>query len=536
MIDYERSESLLRFLRVKNMPSKHCSESAGWEMSGHLHLVVLRRLKEVVKSAKFISISADEVTAVDHTSWLGVHVYMMENWERIPYLLHHSHVTESGRSDYLTSVIMQSLMGEGGLTQAEIANKLLSFGSDGVNTFQGCKTGVATQIRDKWAPFSLGVKCCGHRINLCVETLSNFPFVSRLESFLQSLYAYFCRSNKRHVELQKLATLLETKGNKVLRNNTTRWISMRSPARRALEEYKTLVVKMGMDMTPSPGDKEKCPAAATENFDSLVDIELLLSLACFQHLLTIVHCLIKFAQTRDVYICDFLQSVKCVQEELTRKYIDPATSFNCEDFKEYISLIELKHPSLCMKWKKLDGLSGISHLYFDFGDRYIYLRCHDKITRKCLFVTMEDFNRCIDNVQRQFTEMLSASKLDVEQSLFKLTMKANSEAACAPPLQVNPLVKLWRGLSASRSLCRLIPEYLKLAEMGSVLVLGSVEDERCFFTLKFLKSCQRNRLGKHLPLAVRMFSQKFFILENFPFQEAIDSWKLAVKCGRQGDA
>ena len=28
-------------------------------------------------------------------------------------------------------------------------------------------------------------------------------------------------------------------------------------------------------------------------------------------------------------------------------------------------------------------------------------------------------------------EMLSASKLDVEQLLFKLTMKANSEAACA---------------------------------------------------------------------------------------------------------
>ena len=229
-------------------------------MSGHLHLVILKQLREVVQYAKIISISIDEVTAIDHTSCLGVHVYVMENWKRIPYLLHLSHITEPRKSDYLTSPIMHSLMGEGGLTHSKIGSKRISFELDGVNTFQGLKSGVAIQIREKWTPFSLGVKCCGHTVNLCVETLSNFPFVSCLESFLQYLYSYFCRSNKRHVELQKLATLMETKGNKVFRNNTTHWISMRSPTRRNLEEYKTLVVKMEMDMTSTLGNKEKCPA------------------------------------------------------------------------------------------------------------------------------------------------------------------------------------------------------------------------------------------------------------------------------------
>jgi hypothetical protein len=62
-----------------------------------------------------------------------------------------------------------------------------------------------------------------------------------------------------------------------------------------------------------------------------------------------------------------------------------------------------------------------------------------------------------------------------------------------------------------------------LAEVGSVLVFGSVEDERCFSSLKFLKSCQRNRLGKHLPLVVRMFGQKYYAFEDFPYEEAIDS-------------
>lgn len=45
-------------------------------------------------------------------------------------------------------------------------------------------------------------------------------------------------------------------------------------------------------------------------------------------------------------------------------------------------------------------------------------------------------------------EMLSSLKLDTEQSLFKLTMKANYKAICAPPFDVNLIVKLWRTLSA----------------------------------------------------------------------------------------
>ena len=112
---------------------------------------------------------------------------------------------------------MCSLMDEGGLTHSEIVSKLLSFGSDGVNTFYGSKSRVATQIHEKKIPFSLKVKCCGHRINSYINTLSNFPFVSCLESFLQSLYSYNCRSNKWHIEFQKFASLMETKENKVLK-------------------------------------------------------------------------------------------------------------------------------------------------------------------------------------------------------------------------------------------------------------------------------------------------------------------------------
>jgi len=89
-------------------------------------------------------------------------------------------------------------------------------------------------------------------------------------------------------------------------------------------------------------------------------------------------------------------------------------------------------------------------------------------------------------------KLLSASDLDNQWDLLKLTMKSNAEATCGPPFNVNLVVKLWRKLSQSRHLFKLISEYFKMAEIGCCLVLGLVEDERCFSNLKFLESCLRN--------------------------------------------
>ena len=93
-------------------------------MSKHLHLAILRRLKEVVQSTRIISISANEIIAIDHTSLFVIHVYIMENWKQIPYLLHLSHVTKFGKSNYLASLIMHSLMDKGSLIFFKLASKL----------------------------------------------------------------------------------------------------------------------------------------------------------------------------------------------------------------------------------------------------------------------------------------------------------------------------------------------------------------------------------------------------------------------------
>jgi hypothetical protein len=88
--------------------------------------------------------------------------------------------------------------------------------------------------------------------------------------------------------------------------------------------------------------------------------------------------------------------------------------------------------------------------------------------------------------------LLDPWKLDSQQAYFKLSMLNNFKQAMQPPFDVNPLTRLWRTLD-SASLC-IYPEYMKLEKIVVVHVLGSVQDERCFPSLSFLKSKLRNAL------------------------------------------
>ena len=77
-----------------------------------------------------------------------------------------------------------------------------------------------------------------------MQCLSDLEMVARIETLLVVLHKYFCKFPKRHLDFQKLVELLESKGRKFLQNVKTRWISMLSPLKRVLSEFRTLLVKM----------------------------------------------------------------------------------------------------------------------------------------------------------------------------------------------------------------------------------------------------------------------------------------------------
>jgi len=60
------------------------------------------------------------------------------------------------------------------------------------------------------------------------------------------------------------------------------------------------------------------------------------------------------------------------------------------------------------------------------------------------------------------------------------------------------------------------------------IIMGSVEDDKCFSNLGLMKSKLRNRLITHLDSVVKMFPQKFFTLNTLRFVVAMSSWTIVA--------
>ena len=69
-----------------------------------------------------------------------------------------------------------------------------------------------------------------------------------------------------------------------------------------------------------------------------------------------------------------------------------------------------------------------------------------------------------------------------------------------------------------------LSEYIKLAKLSMTVVGTSVNDERAFSAMSFVKSPERNRLDEHLEVAVRAKYQGQFTYETFPIEEGLKEW------------
>jgi hypothetical protein len=118
----------------------------------------------------------------------------------------------------------------------------------------------------------------------------------------------FSHSPKEVLEVVNHAKTLETKGLKLLFNTKTHWISMLSPLKHVLREYKSFLVKMHMD---APINK-----LVVENLDLLCDLELVFGLSCMLPMLEVVHKLIEYVKKRDVFIIDFFAMEKSIKAEI----------------------------------------------------------------------------------------------------------------------------------------------------------------------------------------------------------------------------
>ncbi len=121
------------------------------------------------------------------------------------------------------------------------------------------------------------------------------------------------------------------------------------PCKRVVVKYKTFIAKMLKDQIENE--------TIRSNLQKLLNLEFILRLHCILLLLELVHTLIKYAQGKGVYICDFVEAIKMCKDKLYVLYNDLEYKFKDEDFNAFHNLLVGKHdgmPLLFIKSPTID--------------------------------------------------------------------------------------------------------------------------------------------------------------------------------------
>lgn len=89
--------------------------------------------------------------------------------------------------------------------------------------------------------------------------------------------------------------------------------------------------------------------------------------------------------------------------------------------------------------------------------------------------------------------------------------------------KLGAITRLWKRIEKSEVFCDSILEYFKLADLCQTMILGSVEDERVFSALEFLKSKIRNKLDINVETCLRLFVTQYNV-RDFPYDRALAIW------------
>ncbi len=89
--------------------------SSSWGMAKVMHKVLLKATKATFVHANFIVVNADEVTTIDNTQWLSIHLYMVQGWKNISILLCVESIGVFTTSNNIFGLMVKGLLKFGGL-------------------------------------------------------------------------------------------------------------------------------------------------------------------------------------------------------------------------------------------------------------------------------------------------------------------------------------------------------------------------------------------------------------------------------------
>jgi hypothetical protein len=102
-------------------------------------------------------------------------------------------------------------------------------------------------------------------------------------------------------------------------------------------------------------------------------------------MLETIHALIKFAQKKNVCVCDYVVAIKICHGQLYSHYVDPTMKYVYDIFKDFQGLIISNHSNVHMKWKTISlnfNTLGGEYLAFDSSNYTFWATCVNATSEK----------------------------------------------------------------------------------------------------------------------------------------------------------
>ena len=472
-----------------------------------------------VCQSPFFAFCIDETTDVSVNKELIVYVrYLVDGEVRTSFL----RILElrNGMATTIVDVLVQLCAD----LDLDIVHHLCGLGSDGASVMLGRNNGVSKLLKDR-VPFLVSNHCIAHRLALaCGQAANEVSFLKQFKDIIDQLYRFYKYSPVRTAGLREIQEVLNDPSLKLTQAKDVRWLSHDravSHLRQCLPSVITSLEREAVERNNAEAlglvtfiTKYKFIAALYMFSDVLPPLASL-SRAFQRHNIdfTIVKPLVSGTKaTVDALLLtpgEFYKSLPSVLVELEQYGVQQPDDTMIDHFKQRVYNTYLRTLS-----------EHISARFPDMG----------------LIEAFDIFNPCNIPHELSLQSQHGADMLEVlisqygphhviETDLVKQELRIfNSVVAANHDLSSMTTPTLMSHLLKATEMSMMFPNLAKLAAIGLLLPMSTVDCERGFSTLFRVKTDLRNRLNNTTLNHLLMMSVEGPPHSDFPYDNACDLW------------
>ena len=401
-------------------------------------------------------------------------------------------------------------------------DKLRGFATDGASVMVGCRNGVATQLK-QCCPSLISIHCVNHRLALAAShAADHIPYLQRFKTHLRNLFSFYQNSPVRMSGLHAIQALLDDPVIKLKEAKDVRWLSHDAAVATLLRTLPSLIASLDREAS------ERGEPTAEGLLRFVKTHFFVATLHLLHKVLPHVSRLSRIFQKEDV---DFTLLRPCVDATIAA-----VTLYKDDDLKEVDATLssDLKDYNIHTSDTTKDNFRGqiqekyVTALVSQLTDRLpdvVELEAFSIIDPSKLPQEMAESYTTYgnDNLDLLCSRYGSGDKADISPddlrsewvALKQLLSHKYREMKCKDFLIL---------LSSDGTLTTMFPNFALLATVALIIPVSTAECERCFSSMKRIKTTLRNRMETATLDQLMRIANEGPEPEVFNFDKAADLW------------